>query len=640
MSTLHFFAITILISAVFVHPATAIEPMAEERVSSSVYEADDVVVGASRIPLKQQSSQTIKIDETGGARPSLEGALQGQANIQIIPTPLGGADLILNGMSGERVGIYWDGDPVLGRVDGALDARTVSLGSVNRVSVYQGFDSLPYGNQNIGGVVSLESPWEMDRQVRLKSAGGNYGRSIFDGKAVGVSPGRDASVLASASSWRTQAIRVDDGSVDTNFNSSARFSAAALGTKLSATELGGVPVDVRLGGSGSNEDTRGVLSESLTEGQQRRMHVFSDVRRGDSVFHLSFSDYRNHYKGLAGDGSADRDDIFEERAVRVGPQIQESVGRLTVLAGSVADIHSTTSTRISAGQVNTASVGTYAGARYALSSHWIAGAGTRWDTGPGLVSPRAELRYLFSSDASGKVSADHFLTLESGLGFREASPKEQYMLFTNPALHYTIVGNPDLLTERAWLTALRYKVTSGRATFTSSVFETQVRNAIGFIPVSGKPGLLTYSNISRTRTQGAQLGSDIRLSDGWLASANYQYLHGRNLDKESELFLQPPHRLAFSLSRSEARGFSLLGQAVWTSRQAYFDVNQNGVVDAAEWIGSYWMTSVEPSYGFRWQGVSDLVKLFARVDNVFNNVHEQLLVIEPRTFLMGAMVEL
>jgi hypothetical protein len=615
---------------------------AASALAAETYETPDVVVESSKLELKSSPSRVIRVDgETAPARPSLDAALTRQPEIQVAPTPLRNTNLTLDGMDGEHVAVWWDGDPVIGRIDGALDARTVPLGNTQTISVYHGLDSLPYGSQNIAGAISLDAPWDVSQGVTskptvdLKSAAGSLSRTVLSGRAD--VPEGDTGIRASVANWRGDAVRASGGdAADTLMDSTARFSAALLATHKDAVRLGGADVDVRAGGDGFAQNGKGVFGGIPTEGDQRRVHVFADARRKDSLFHVSYSEYRNDY-------TSDHTDSFRERAVRAGPQLQEQLGRWTLLAGSQADLRDASGTRIAADHVTYTSVGSHLGARYALSEHWVAGAGTRWDTGPGLVSPRGELRYLFDTGAF-----DESIGIESGLGFRDITAKERYLDFTNPSLHYRVLGNPALLPERAWMTALRHEASDRHWKFSTAIFQVRLSDAIGFLPAAGQvPGssdtVLTYTNMGQTLSHGVATGAEYKFAgdklSGWTASLNYQWLNGRNLTNGGALFLQPEHRVILGARREAARGFFLDARLAWTSRQAFFDSNHNGVADD-DWVAPYWDAGAEAGYGFRLGGVSNLVRVFGRVDNAFGVFREDTFPVEPRTFLAGMAVQL
>ncbi|MEW6057502.1 MAG: TonB-dependent receptor [Bdellovibrionota bacterium] len=601
------------------------------------YALEDVVVGSSRINLKQEATRKIKPQQKGqGARPSLDSALQNESTIQVTPTPQRGANVSLDGMSGERVAITVESDPVIGRLDGGLDPRNVGLGTADQISVYHGLDSLPYGSQNIAGVISLESPWELDRQIRFQSAAGSLGRTQFSGRLAGNTEER-WNYAATFSNWRTESFRADSLADDTTLDASARLSASVLGTRTEAFRLNGQPVDLRIGGSGFHENSKGVLFSERNEANQRRIHVFSDIRRVKSKWHFSYSEFRREYNGLGSGSSRARQDIFEEKAFRLGPELQESVGNFTVLAGSVADVHSTQATRTGSRGLHRTTVGSHLGGRYTISENWVAGVGSRYDSGPRLISPRAELQHLFQT-----TFFDHATLAETGMGFREASSKEQFLDFSNSALGYRVVGNPELQNERSWTTALRHTARSKRTTLKAAVFQVQMRDAIAYQPVASDPSgaTFTYGNLDRTTTYGAQGGGSYRFYEDWEMGTSYQWLRGVNRENSRDLFLTPSHRVALNLGRVVDRGVSLLGQATWTSRQGFFDFDRDGLIDASEWAQAYWVTNAELGYGFRWQGVAEVVKVFARVDNALDVTRPQTFPVEPRTFLLGAAVDL
>lgn len=587
--------------------------------------ASDIVIEDSRINLKKEATQAIELStKLAPATPTLESVLEGQSNIQVVNSPLGGSILSLNGLSGEHVAIFRDGDPVLGRVDGSLDLRNVQLGTVDRVAIYQGLDSLPYGSQNIAGVISLESPWEAEPLFQTRAAGGNFGRTSFTAKASG-DVNRDTHYSAAASNWRGDALRARPTSIDTVKDAFARLSADAFVSRKNIAVLKGEAVDVRLGGSGLTSQTKGQFAGEASSGEDRRVQVFGDMRRQKSNFHLSYNDAYHRW----------RSDSLSERLFRVGPEVQESFGDLTLFTGAMADVHSLKSTRVPKGADERVSAGTYLGSRYTFNDKWVAGLGTRYDSGPHLFSPRAEVRYLMRYGLF-----DHTTTLESGLGFREPTAKERYLDFRNPNLGYHVMGNSSLRTERAWMTAFRHVIKHKRFTMRASLFQIRMRDAIGFQSEDSSSPVVKYSNISQTLTHGAEWNTEYRFLATWKTFVGYQWLRGRNLESDSDLFLQPRNRLSLGFGREVTRGFSTLATGTWTGRQGYFDYNRNRKIDQGEWARPFWNASIESGYGFKWSGVAEVMRVFGRVDNAFDASLGDQVFLEPRSFLVGASVDL
>lgn len=614
---------SLLIPTTLIVSAISVAQAADAPTESTV--ASDIVIEDSRINLKKEATQAIDLStKLVPAKPTLESALEGQSNIQVVNSPLGGSVLSLNGLSGEHVAIFRDGDPVLGRVDGALDLRNVQLGTADRVAVYQGLDSLPYGSQNIAGVISLESPWEADPLFQARMAGGNYGRTSLSVKAAG-DIDRNSYYSAAVSNWRGDALRATPAAIDTASDAFARLSADAFVSRKNVTVFKGQAVDARLGASGLASETKGQFAGEASSGQDRRVQVFGDLRRQKSNFHLSYNDAFHRW----------RSDTLNERSVRVGPEIQEAIGDLTLFTGAMADVNALKSSRVPKEAEERVSAGTYLGARYTFNDKWVAGAGTRYDSGPRLLSPRAEVRYLMRYGLF-----DHTTTLESGLGFREPTGKERYMDFRNPNLGYHVIGNPALRTERAWMTAFRHVIKHKRFTMRASFFQVRVRDAIGFQSEDSSSPVVKYGNISQTLTHGAEWNTEYRFFTTWKTFAGYQWLRGRNLESDSDLFLQPRSRLSLGFGREVSRGFSTVATGTWTGRQGYFDFNRNRKIDQDEWARSYWSASLETGYGFKWSGVAEVMRVFGRVDNAFDASLGDQVFLEPRTFMVGASVDL
>lgn len=86
---------------------------------------------------------------------NLEELLQTEPNIRLSQDAVLGSSLSLNGLRGENVKILVDGVPVVGRLNGNVDAGQLPLGAVQQVEIIEGAQSLLYGSEASAGVVNL-----------------------------------------------------------------------------------------------------------------------------------------------------------------------------------------------------------------------------------------------------------------------------------------------------------------------------------------------------------------------------------------------------------------------------------------------------------------------------------------------------
>ena len=86
---------------------------------------------------------------------NLEELLQAEPNIRLSQDAVLGSALSVNGLRGENVKVLVDGVPVVGRLNGSVDAGQLPLGAVQQVEIIEGAQSLLYGSEASAGVINL-----------------------------------------------------------------------------------------------------------------------------------------------------------------------------------------------------------------------------------------------------------------------------------------------------------------------------------------------------------------------------------------------------------------------------------------------------------------------------------------------------
>jgi outer membrane receptor for ferrienterochelin and colicins len=107
----------------------------------------------------RQSVSTVRIVDRKmierRAAVNLEELLQTEPNIRLSQDAVLGSALTVNGLRGENVKILVDGVPVVGRLNGSVDAGQLPLGAVQQVEIIEGAQSLLYGSDASAGVINL-----------------------------------------------------------------------------------------------------------------------------------------------------------------------------------------------------------------------------------------------------------------------------------------------------------------------------------------------------------------------------------------------------------------------------------------------------------------------------------------------------
>ncbi len=86
---------------------------------------------------------------------NLQELLQTEPNIRITQDAILGSDVSINGLKGENLKILIDGVPIVGRLNGNIDAGQIPLSSIERIEIIEGAQSLLYGSEASGGVINL-----------------------------------------------------------------------------------------------------------------------------------------------------------------------------------------------------------------------------------------------------------------------------------------------------------------------------------------------------------------------------------------------------------------------------------------------------------------------------------------------------
>ncbi len=150
----YFIRITILMAATL--PAYA----QEQDTLAWSKNLDEVVVTAQFIPT--EARQTVNSVKVIGRKAieqravvTLQELLQTEPNLRITQDPVLGSEISINGLKGENLKILIDGVPVVGRLNGNIDAGQIPLSSIQKIEIIEGAQSLLYGSEASGGVINL-----------------------------------------------------------------------------------------------------------------------------------------------------------------------------------------------------------------------------------------------------------------------------------------------------------------------------------------------------------------------------------------------------------------------------------------------------------------------------------------------------
>lgn len=121
---------------------------------------DQVVITAQFVPTDtRQTVNSVKIlnRKTIEQRSlvSIQELLQTESNLRVTQDPILGSVLSINGLKGENLKVLIDGVPIVGRLNGNIDAGQIPLNAIQKVEIIEGAQSLLYGSDATGGVVNI-----------------------------------------------------------------------------------------------------------------------------------------------------------------------------------------------------------------------------------------------------------------------------------------------------------------------------------------------------------------------------------------------------------------------------------------------------------------------------------------------------
>lgn len=160
------------------------------------------------------------------------------------------------------------------------------------------------------------------------------------------------------------------------------------------------------------------------------------------------------------------------------------------------------------------------------------------------------------------------LRLGWGQGYRVPNLKERHFRFDHSQLGYVVIGNPELQPEESNSFQAGWTHSWGRWLWLElGLFDNQLRNLIQVDVDNAQvdaQGIqqFRYDNVERARTQGFEMGSQLRLREGLRLVGGYTFMRTRDEDSGGALTRRPRHqgRLGFDWTLWHSTEMSLRGR--------------------------------------------------------------------------------
>jgi vitamin B12 transporter len=533
----------------------------------------------------------------------------------------GTTSVFIRGNNSEHTLVLLDGIPLN---DPSAPGRTYDLANlttdnVDRIEVLRGPQSVMYGSDAIGGVISI---------ITRKGAGplktlaygewGAYQSSLYRGEVSGSAKRFDYS--ASASRLATGSIpsaASDDGNTIRDPYRNTTFSGA-LGIKPAD--------DLRIDLSARNSDANFHLADQGGAGGDDPSYIGSS-NETDLSARGTLSSYRGRLVQKLGIGVSTQNRLFLDDYSSVNPTSasnSSSYGQTTKASyqavGRLADWNTLTvgaetqEERMHSSYTSQSSFGPFAAVidnndaytksffaedlikldgRFFLSAggrrdrHTQFGGADTYRISPTVLIPETRTK----------------LKASVGTGFKAPT---LYQLFSQ-------FGATNLAPERssAWDAGVEQDFENEKVSLAATYFHNNIRDLISF-----NNATQLYYNVGRARTEGYELSSQVRPSDEIAFRSNFTYTSARDLDTGAALLRRPRIKFGGDVEARPTKGLSLVVGAVYTGPRVDNDFSISPARRVV--LGGYGLWRLSGSYA-----VSKHVKLTARIDNVFNKRYEE-----------------
>lgn len=569
---------------------------------------------------------------------SFQELLQTETNIRVAQDPILGSVLSVNGLKGENLKILIDGVPVIGRLNGNVDAGQLPLSTIQKVEIIEGAQSLLYGSDASGGVINIITKKSQAKKIDTEVTGQYENNGFRQGTA---------SLGYAVDKWIVQAsgnIQDFKPAPDESMGRDQLWNPKKLRSARGMVRF--LPND--------HTDLR-ITSQILTE----QVDNLGDVKLpNNKLFSYAFDDYyitdkfdvsmhgerwtkgKTLWQGTIGwntfyrvknsyrhDFNLDFDELLE--GLQDTSSSRGLMTRFTVAKDHVSNklgyllgvenyyetatgtrLHDTTST--TTGSAHNNDLGLFGSGKWRINPHWTLQTGARWTL---------NMRYGSALTPSTWVHWQPDLPIQWrfswAYGFRSPAIKELFFSFID--INHFVTGNPELKPEKSL--NLRSEVTwdiykqgnwhiqSGLTGFYNNINDRIILTALG-------PVHYEYQNVNNFKTVGGGIKAKFLYSD-WFKFQSEWVKTGFNntntgVDLEDDVLLwsvDMTNDLTITMFKNR------LTWSVWhklTGETPYF-YNQDGEI--LQDVTAKWNLL---SSGFSTQFFNNKVRLNAGVKNILN----------------------
>lgn len=469
------------------------------------------------------------------------------------------------------------------------------LGAGDVLEIAQGPQSTLYGGEAVGGVISLRA---------RTGSGTPGGRASFEAGSFG-SVRASLSSEGSRAGWQ-HAVSIDGSRTD-NQRSNNGFDSGNLVVRIDRRINSRISVGSTVRGFQGTYGSPGSRFANDPDNEERETNwlatAFIDLApaRGWSSHLVLGGQWRRFVAITPEAGAPTQTAVVENRRGVLDWQATfDRLERHRFLAGVTAEANDTRNTGFGSIDERQTLLAVFLQDEFTLTERVHLTAGLRsddHDTFGRATTGRVTAAWMVWRDRL-KFRASH------GTAFRSPSFLDLYG--QSPFYH----GNPDLVPERAtaWDAGFDYQFSHGRGSIGLTWFDTRFRNLI-----SSSADFTTVENTQRARTRGAELVVRGELPGGLSVQAAYTYLQAENLTTGERLLRRPRHSASLGAQRDFGRRIRAGFGVSWVAGRQDVDAQSFAVIEGEDYV----VARVHAAYR-----VDDRLRLHARIENLFDTIHE------------------
>ena len=197
-----------------------------------------------------------------------------------------------------------------------------------------------------------------------------------------------------------------------------------------------------------------------------------------------------------------------------------------------------------------------------------------------------------------------------GTGFKAPTLTELYV--NNPS--FMVVGNPDLLpeTSKGYDVGFEQPLLHDRLRVGATYFHNDIANLIEGT-TDPTTFVSTYVNVGQATTQGAEAFAALALSSRLNLRADYTYTEARDDLTGLELLRRPKNKASVTALWKATDRLTVTAQVLYVG--SWLDYNRPGTAELM--APGYTLVNLAANYA-----VTDRVGVFARINNLLNQQHE------------------